>query len=334
MLQLISEDTSAVCILLLALDSYLVRMEKGSDRISAAFMSVKRKLRKFRWNTVIFNLSKDELIQSPTDTVVTMDQVKQIKLETHPQEAFTTHLRMDEDSCVNGSEIKVSPNDYSINVVVIKARHTPIFFSVVSMFTIDKKITIQEEKIDPDDVATSPLHEQTEGKSELFSWITPTDYFAQELLHSDVVCGNDEEIEFVADPFMSIKNTSDTEQVASSDEHTDSDKISSNEDICRPHSSKTNDYSENEVDINEVGEDYQCPKSFSSGDNKVTMVVGEESFELPEEIVTGVQSSGKWVDVTGLEDSCTDCDHFGKNKDVVLQEATCSSSEDLQDLTN
>lgn len=301
-------------------------MEKGSDKIFAEFLSVKRRMKKFRWNTVIFRLSKDDLIQSPTDTVVTMEQVKQIKIETHPHEDLTTHLRFDQETCVNSSEVKV---DYSINVVVTKARHTPIFFSVVSMFTSDRKVTIQEERIDPDDVATSPLHEQTEGKSELFSWITPSDYFAQELLPSEVVCVNDVIIEDVT-----MKNTCDIVQIASSDQRADSDKLSSDQDIYRPHSSSIIDSIEIEKDINEVeGKDYQRQETCSTEDSNVTIEVEEDSLESPEEIITDTQSSKKWADVTAPQDSRIDHDNSGKDEGESLQETKSSptlSEEEIE----
>lgn len=68
----------------------------------------------------------------------------------------------------------------SINIEVPKASHVAVLFSLSSLFSLERKVILVEEKIDPDDVATSPLHDSDDGSREVFFWSAPTENCLQE----------------------------------------------------------------------------------------------------------------------------------------------------------
>lgn len=60
--------------------------------------------------------------------------------------------------------------NYSMNIEVPKQSQIGALFSFTSIFSLERKVFIVEETIDPDDVATSPLHENDDYRKELFLW--------------------------------------------------------------------------------------------------------------------------------------------------------------------
>lgn len=72
----------------------------------------------------------------------------------------------------------------TINIEVPKQSHVAILFSFSNLFSLERKVVLIEEKIDPDDVATSPLHENDDGSREVFIWSTPTESCFQEYMSS------------------------------------------------------------------------------------------------------------------------------------------------------
>jgi hypothetical protein len=66
-----------------------------------------------------------------------------------------------------------------IKIEVPKAPNISSMFYFSNIFCIEKQIFIVEERIDPDDVATSPLHENEDGRRELFYW-SPSEHYLEE----------------------------------------------------------------------------------------------------------------------------------------------------------
>ena len=62
-----------------------------------------------------------------------------------------------------------------IKIEVPRAPNIGSLFYFSNIFCIERQIFVVEERIDPDDVATSPLHENEDGRRELFFW-SPSEY--------------------------------------------------------------------------------------------------------------------------------------------------------------
>lgn len=77
-----------------------------------------------------------------------------------------------------------APTNCAINIEVPKQSHVAILFSFSNLFSLERKVILTDEKIDPDDVATSPLHDNDDGSREVYSWSTPTESCFQEFLSS------------------------------------------------------------------------------------------------------------------------------------------------------
>lgn len=60
--------------------------------------------------------------------------------------------------------------NYSMNIEVPKQSQMGALFSFTNIFSLERKVIFVEETIDPDDVATSPLHETDDYRKELFLW--------------------------------------------------------------------------------------------------------------------------------------------------------------------
>ena len=85
---------------------------------------------------------------------------------------------------LDGTTSTDAPSDYSLDIEASRKHHTAAFFIFSNRFSLDRKIIMQDEKIDPDDVATSPLHESDLGRRGILSWTMPYENFTHEYFSS------------------------------------------------------------------------------------------------------------------------------------------------------
>jgi hypothetical protein len=72
----------------------------------------------------------------------------------------------------------------AIIIEVPKQSNAAILFSFSNLFSLERKVVLIEEKIDLDDVATSPLHDNEDGSREVYIWSTPSESCFQEYMSS------------------------------------------------------------------------------------------------------------------------------------------------------
>ena len=225
-------------------------MEKAKDRITTVLKDAK-KIKKVTWKAVLRRLTGVNSNKSTTNMVVKTAQSDQSKVDVSSNNDAVSQPTIKEESQAKSSEIQPISMDFSINIVVIKTRLTPVIFSVVSIFNLDRKIIIQEERIDPDDVATSPLHDHVDGKNELFSWMTPSDQFAKDLFPTRIDCEVDVVNEVVVEKGAPSVGELHAAHISSTDD--DNDISLSNRGIKKTDSPSSSDHDaigSNKADIN------------------------------------------------------------------------------------
>ena len=72
----------------------------------------------------------------------------------------------------------ITTKQSKIKIDVPRAPNIGSLFYYSNIFCIERQIFVVEERIDPDDVATSPLHENEDSRRELFFW-SPSEYYLE-----------------------------------------------------------------------------------------------------------------------------------------------------------
>jgi hypothetical protein len=138
-------------------------------------ISVASSRKKFNLKRIFGHSSLQKKRKEDIDVVDTQNLDKDFSPRTFPKDN-------DLASTVEIVEKTSASTNCAINIEVPKQSNVAILFSFSNLFSLERKVVLIEEKIDIDDVATSPLHDNDDVSREVYIWSTPNESCFQEYM--------------------------------------------------------------------------------------------------------------------------------------------------------
>ena len=103
----------------------------------------------------------------------------QHRVETISLPVFDHVPRVSSETPSDSPDSSIATKQSKIKMNIPRAQNIGSVFYFSNILCIERQIFVVEERIDPDDVATSPLHENEDGMGELFFW-SPSEHLLVE----------------------------------------------------------------------------------------------------------------------------------------------------------